>query len=203
MSAPLFMLLPKVIDACPDALVFAAGGIRLLMGLSKNAACEVEEIYVAHSIRISTTFPSTAFWDNAPFEGSIRESYFIWSSVQTGANDGRLLNSAVKAIGDIRACFGSTPDPTFSNTYSEGTIADILFKGIDRCPYQAHSPEKGINQARCFQALSGLRNNYVGGVLLNNGITSQINNGSTSGPPGYLQSGLATFRLWKKRSSDR
>jgi hypothetical protein len=88
------------------------------------------------------------------------------------------------------------------NVYVEGTIAGIPFKGMGNCQEQADFPEKGINQARCFAALSGLPNNYVGGALLNNGIVSQSNIGSTSSPPGYLQSGLATFRLWKKRTGD-
>jgi hypothetical protein len=170
---------------------------------TQNAAYEVEEIYVAHSIRISTTVPPTAFCNNAPFRGGrIIEAYFTWSSVETSANNGRLSNPVVNTIGDIRACFGSTADPTLLNAYTEGAIAGITFKGIGSCQTQADFPEKGIIQARCFQALSGLPNNYVGGVLFNNGITSQNNIGDTSSPPGYLQSGLATFRLWKKRTSD-
>jgi hypothetical protein len=169
----------------------------------QTAAYEVEEIYVAHSIRISTTVPPTAFCNNAPFKDArIIEAYFTWSSVQTSVNDGRLSNPAVNTIGDIRACFGSTPDPTFLNAYVEGTIASTPFRGIGNCQTQADFPEKGIGHARCFTVLSGLPNNYVGGVLLNNGVTSQSNIGATSSPPGYLQSGLATFRLWKKRTSD-
>ena len=93
--------------------------------------------------------------------------------------------------------------PSLLNAYSEGIIAGVPFKGIGSCQTQADFPEKGISPARCFQALSGLPNNYVGGVILNNGIASQNNIGSTSSPPGYLQSGLATFRLWKKRTSDQ
>jgi hypothetical protein len=68
------------------------------------------------------------------------------------------------------------------------------------CQLQANFPETGISQVRCFQALSGLPNEYVGGVMLNNGIVSQNENGDVSSPPGYLQSGIATFRLWKKRA---
>jgi hypothetical protein len=169
----------------------------------QNAAYELEEIYVAHSIRISNTVPPTAFCDNTPFKGgNIIESYFTWSSVQTSANDGRLSNPVVNTIGYIRGCFGSTADPTFLNVYVEGTIAAIPFKGIGNCQSQPGFPEKGVDHAWCFTVLSGLPSNYVGGVLLNNGITSQNNIGDTSSPPGYLQSGLATFRLWKKRNSE-
>jgi hypothetical protein len=67
------------------------------------------------------------------------------------------------------------------------------------CELQANFPETGISQVRCFQALSGLPSEYVGGVLLNNAIVSQNEKGDVSSPPGYLQSGIATFRLWKKR----
>jgi hypothetical protein len=169
-------------------------------GSTQNAS--MEEIYVAHSIRISDTFPLTAFCDNAPFKGTRFEAYFTWSSVQTSA-DGRLSNPAVETIGDIRGCFGLTPDPTFVNASTEGTIAGIPFKGIGSCQAHADFPEKGITEVRCFQALSGLPDNYVGGALLNNAIGSQSPIGSTSSPPGYLQSGLATFRLWKKRTSDQ
>jgi hypothetical protein len=186
------------------ALLFTCGSTPNSAQSQENPAYELEEIYVAHSIRISTTVPPTAFCDNAPFKGGrIVEAYFTWSSVQTSANDGRLSNPAVKTIGDIRACFGSTPDPTFVNAYTEGTIAGIPFKGIGSCQNQADFPEKGIGQGRCFQALSELPNNYVGGVILNNFVGSQSQIGSTSSPPGYLQSGLATFRLWKKRTSEQ
>jgi hypothetical protein len=189
------------------ASVFVIGSVLPAMAQqstgTQNAADEVEEIYVAHSIRISTTVPATAFCNNAPFKGGrIMEAYFTWSSVQTNVNDGRLLNPAVNTIGDIRGCFGSTPDPLFLNVYVEGAIAGIPFKGMGNCQTQVDFPEKGIDHARCFTALSGLPNNYVGGALLNNGITSQNNIGGASSPPGYLQSGLATFRLWKKRTCD-
>jgi hypothetical protein len=162
---------------------------------------QVEDIYVAHSIRVSTVSPPTAFCTNAPFkEGTITEAHYTWSSVETKASDGRLLNSSVKIIGNIRACFGTTPDPSVLNAYSEGTIAGVPFKGIGRCDQEAPGfPEAGITTRRCFQILSGLPANYVGGVILNNSITSQNANGDLSSPRGYLQSGLATIRLWKRR----
>jgi hypothetical protein len=169
----------------------------------QNAAHELEEIYVAHSIRISNTAPPTAFCNSVPFKSvAILETYFTWSSVQTDVSDGRLSNPAVNTIGDIRGCFGSTPDPSFLNVYVEGTIAAIPFKGLGNCQSRSGFPEKGVDQAWCFTILSGLPNNYVGGVLLNNEITSRNNIGDTSSPPGYLQSGLATFRLWKRRTGD-
>ena len=41
-------------------------------------ANEVEEIYVAHSIRISTTIPPTAFCDKAPFkDGELEKSTLL------------------------------------------------------------------------------------------------------------------------------
>src|SRR5262245_42588375 len=48
---------------------------------TQNAAYEVEEIYVARSIRISTTVPPTTFCNNAHFKGGrIIEANFTWSS---------------------------------------------------------------------------------------------------------------------------
>jgi hypothetical protein len=129
------------------------------------------------------------------------EAYYTWSSVETRADDGRLLNSDVKTIGNIRACFAATNDRSLLNAYSEGVIAGVSFKGLGNCQQAAADfPEAGITPRRCFQALSGLPANYVGGVIVNNSIGSQNANGVASDPPGYLQSGLATIRLWKRRS---
>jgi hypothetical protein len=190
------------ISARPQSQQEALRGKNATKGSDKveSDADIVEQIYVAHSTHISTTVPATAFCDKAPFK-AVREAYGTWSSVETRPEDGRLSNPAVKTIGDMRACFGSrgTRDPSFVDAYSEGTIAGVPFKGIGSCQIQANFPETGISQARCFQALSGLPNEYVGGVILNNGIGSQNENGDVSSPPGYLQSGIATFRLWKKR----
>jgi len=169
-------------------------------GKVEHSADVVEQIYVARSTHTSTTVPATAFCDKAPFKAE-REAYGTWSSVETRPEDGRVSNPAVKTIGDIRACFGSrgTRDPSSLDAYSEGTIAGVPFKGIGSCRIRANFPEAGISQGWCFQALSGLPSEYVGGMILNNGIASQNQNGDVSSPPGYLQSGIATFRLWKKR----
>ena len=83
--------------------------------------------------------------------------------------------------------------------YTEGSIAGLRFKGLGSCQIEANLPENGISRLRCFQALSGLPDEYVGGALLNTAIISQNETGAVSSPPGYLQSGIATFRLWKKR----
>ena len=172
---------------------------------SKQDDDQVEDIYVTHSIRVSTVSPPTAYCNNAPFKGgTITEAYYTWSSVETRVDDGRLSNSAERTIGNIRACFGTTSDPSMLSAYSEGTIAGVPFKGVGSCQQEASGvPEAGITTRRCFQALSGLPANYVGGVILNNSITSQNANGDVSSPPGYLQSGLATTRLWKNRSSQQ
>jgi hypothetical protein len=174
----------------------------------KHSADVVELIYVARSTRISSTVPPTAFCNNAPFKAA-RETYLTFSSVETRPEDGRLSNPAVKTIGDVKTCSDPLPagpretqdsSVLVIRLYTEGTIAGVPFKGIGSCQIQANSPENGISQLRCFQALSGLPNDYTGGVLLNNAITSQNETGDVSSPPGYLQSGIATFRLWKKRS---
>jgi hypothetical protein len=87
-----------------------ASGIVKNTENTKPRPDQVEDIYVAHSIRVSTVSPPTAFCNNAPFkDGTITEAYYTWSSVETRAADGRLSNSAVKTIGNIRA--GRRPPP--------------------------------------------------------------------------------------------
>ena len=154
---------------------------------------------MARSTHTSTTVPATAFCNKAPFKAA-REAYFTWSSVETRPEDGHLSNPAAKTIGDIKGCLESSATQESSyGAYTEGTIAGVPFKGIGTCQRQANYPEIGISHVRCFQALSGLPSEYVGGVMLNNGIVSQNESGDVSSPPGYLQSGIATFRLWRKR----
>jgi hypothetical protein len=186
----------RVLGAAVSFLAFSA--------TSASAQSQhVEDVYVARSTRISTAIPPTAVCNKAPFK-AVREGYFTWSSVETRPEDGRVSNPAAKTIGDLRGCFGARETQGSSsvityNAYTEGTIAGIPFKGIGSCQNQANFPETGISHIKCFQALSGLPSEYVGGVLLNNGIMSQNEKGDVSSPPGYLQSGIATFRLWKKR----
>jgi hypothetical protein len=187
--------------ASPQSQQDALQGKNTIKG--EHGADVVEQIYVARSTRVSNTVPPTAFCDSAPFK-AVRESYLIWSSIATQPEDGRLSNPAVKKIGYVKTCVGprETQDPSFAvvRLYTEGTIAGVAFKGIGNCQIQANLPESGISQLRCFQSLSGLPNGYTGGALLNNAIISQNETGDVTSPPGYLQSGIATFRLWKKRA---
>jgi hypothetical protein len=184
-------------SASPQSQQEASRGKNAVKGSDKveQGGDVVEQVYVARSTHTSTTVPATAFCDKAPFK-AVREAYGTWSSVETRPEDGRLSNPAVKVIGDIRACFGSGGT---RDAYSEGSIAGVPFKGIGSCQIRANFLETGISQGWCFQTLSGLPSEYVGGMILNNGIASQNENGDLSSPPGYLQSGIATFRLWKKR----
>ena len=119
-------------------------------GKVEHSADVVEYIYVAHSTRISTTIPPTAFCNKAPFKAAT-EGYFTWSSVETRPEDGRLSNPSVKTIGEIRGCFGSRDTQPIS-AYTEGTIAGVPFKGVGSCEHQANLPETGISQVRCFQS---------------------------------------------------
>ena len=189
--------------ASPQSQQDALKGRNAITVGSEHDVEVVEQIYVARSTRVSNTVPPTAFCDSAPFK-AVRESYLSWSSISTQPEDGLLSNPDVKKIGYVKTCVGprETHDPSFSvvRLYTEGTIAGVPFKGIGNCQIQANLPENGISQLRCFQALSGLPNGYTGGALLNNAIMSQNETGDVTSPPGYLQSGIATFRLWKKRA---
>src|SRR5215471_9872236 len=113
-------------------------------GKVEHSADVVEYIYVAHSTRISTTVPPTAFRNKAPFKAAT-EGYFTWSSVETRPEDGRVSNPAAKTIGEIRGCFGSRDTQPVS-AYTEGTIAGVPFKGMGSCQHQADFPETGISQ---------------------------------------------------------
>ena len=192
------MRLSTILRIVLGAASVLAVGATSAIGQSQH----VEDVYVARSTRISNTVPPTAFCDSAPFK-AMRESYLTFSSVETRPEDGRLSNPALKTIGHVKTCGGARePQDTsslVSRLYTEGTIAGIPFKGIGSCQIQANLPENGISQLQCFQVLSGLPNEYAGGVLLNSAIISQNETGAVSSPPGYLQSGIASFRLWKKR----
>jgi hypothetical protein len=179
-----------------------AADANLAPAASNVGAEEVEDVFVARSVRVSTTASPTDFCVNAPFkDGTIVQASYTWSSVATRPDDGRVSNFSMKTIGSIRACFGTTSDPTVLNAYSEGIIAGVPFKGIGSCQQNTSDfPELGVTARRCFQNLYGLPAEYAGGVIVNNSMLSRRPTGEVSDPPGYLQSGLATIRLWRKRA---
>jgi hypothetical protein len=167
------------------------------------AAPRVEDIYIARSLRESTTTPTDfCAKSRTGFATATREDRFTFRSTTTRASDGLMVNTDVRVIGRIHACFGSTDDPALSHFYAEGTLGSVKFTGRGDCTYgKADYPEAGITGVRCYLALSDLPAQYIGGVLTTNTVLSRSVLGGTSDPPGYTQPSIATIRLWKRREA--
>jgi hypothetical protein len=166
-----------------------------------GAPQHVEDIYIARSLRESTAAASDfCAKSRTGFAAATREDHFTLRSTATRASDGLMVNTNVRIIGGIHACFGSTDDPAHMNFYAEATLGAVGFTGRGDCVFgKPDYPEPGINGVRCFLALSGLPAQYVGGVLTTNTVLSRNALGGTSDPPGYTQPSIATIRLWKRR----
>jgi hypothetical protein len=163
-------------------------------------ANEVEEIYIARSVRESRV-PPTEFCTKARtgVGDAISEDQFTFRSVATRTSDGRVLDANVKTIGSIHSCNGRTADPAVLDFYGEIDFQGTAFKGLGDCRAAKRDfPEKGLIVYRCFLDLSGLPGGYVGGQLTTNTMYSRKILGMESDPGGYTQSSIATVRLWKK-----
>jgi len=161
----------------------------------------VEEIYIARSFRESRDKP-TDFCSKirTGFGDVTSEDHYSFRSISTRASDGKMTNDDVRTIGRLRACFGSTNNPTLQNFYAEGSLGATTFTGKGEClANQTDYPEAGITGVRCFLHLSGLPPEFVGGELTTNSIRSRNVLGGVSDPPGYTQPSIATVRLWKRR----
>lgn len=91
-------------------------------------------------------------------------------------------------------------DPTLLGTYTEGQLNGIAFNGVGDCRLvRGNQPEEGLLTHRCFLALSGLPEPYVGGFLISSSLYSRTPFGPESSPPGYAQAGIVIIRLWRKR----
>jgi hypothetical protein len=53
-------------------------------------------------------------------------------------------------------------------------------------------------ESRCFLLLDNLSHGYLGGHLTANTINSRQVLGGTTDPEGYVQSSIATVRLWRR-----
>jgi hypothetical protein len=162
----------------------------------------VEEIYVARSLRETRAAP-TEFCakSRVGFDNATSEDTYTFRSTRVRASDGRIVDDNVQAIGQLRACFGSTDDPKLLNFYAEGALGSTNFTGRGEClAGKADYPEAGITTSRCFLHLGNLPEEYVGGELTTNSIRSRNVTGAVSDPPGYTQPSIATIRLWKRRN---
>jgi hypothetical protein len=166
-------------------------------------ATEVEEIYIARSVRESR-IPPTEFCAKARtgVGDATSEDQFTFRSVATRASDGRVVDANLKTIGSIHVCNGRTANPAVLDFYGEIDLQGTAFKGLGECRFtKTDFPEKGVTFYRCFLDLSGLPGEYVGGQLTTNTAFSRKILGMESDPGGYTQSSIATIRLWKKRNA--
>jgi hypothetical protein len=167
-----------------------------------RAPAQVEEIYVARSVRESRIEP-TEFCAKARtgFDNAIYEDRYTFRSIEIRSSDGLITEANAKTIGSGHTCFGRTDDPTLLSFYGEITLGHIAFKGSGGCRLlRPDFPEHGVTPNNCFLELSRLPDPYIGGLLTSNTVISLKTLGLESDPGGYTQSSIATVRLWKLRS---
>jgi hypothetical protein len=168
---------------------------------SPNAdAREVEDIYVARSLRESRVDPTQyCSEDRAGFTGTAFEDRYTFHSVVTRAHDGLVTNPAENEIGRLHACVAPTLDPLVVNFFGEGGIADVSFRVIGDCRAPAlDHPEPGVTFYSCSFTISDLPEPYFAGHLTTSTISSRAALGAVSDPVGYVQPSIATIRLWKR-----
>jgi hypothetical protein len=128
------------------------------------------------------------------------EAKFSFRSVSINSSDGRLLNANVNTIGSFHGCFRPAADPTIIKAFAELRMGSKTLTGMGECRYvKSDFPERGMNAGHCFLDLSAPDDQYVGGLLTTNSITSLKGIGLDTDPPGYTQASIATARVWKKR----
>jgi hypothetical protein len=169
--------------------------------VSLPASSGVEDIYVVRSVRQTRVSP-TKFCDavKTSFDNLNAEDEYAFRSVATRTSDGLITDASVQTVGTIRACFGPGSDPNVLNFYGEGQLSGVSFTGRGDCRQTREQPESGLSLAQCFLDLGKLPEPYKGGRLTSNTVTSRNNLiGEKTDPPGYVQSSIATVRLWKRR----
>ena len=180
------------------ALVVGTSSVPLHVATQDTSAKQraVEEIYVARSLRGERSGPTQyCAATKTGFEGTLFEDRYTFRSVAIGP-DGLITDANVAAIGTIRTCLAAL-DAASRNFYAEGRLGPIDFTGRGECrSTQANFPEQGLTVVRCFLALENLPPEYVGGHLTTNSLGSL---GGIAEPPGYVQTSIATVRLWKRR----
>jgi hypothetical protein len=135
---------------------------------------QVEEIYIARSVRESRVAP-TEYCAQAKigFNSDSFEDQYSLRSTAIRASDGRMVDANIKTIGSGHGCFGRTADPTILNFYLDLYLGRTALKGIGDCRQtMSDFPERGLSVWRCFLNLSDPVGGYVGGLLTTNTITS-------------------------------
>jgi hypothetical protein len=187
------------------AILFALAGWHCMTTElnAADASQSVEEIYIARSLRLSREAPTAnCAADRTGFSNARVEDLYHFQSVHVDTKTGLVIDANVATVGELLACFGPSADPLISNFYAEGSLGGVTFTGKGECrAAKKDYPEPGLNLFRCFLDLGNLPDQYVGGHLTTNTVTSKQSIGVASDPPGYAQPSIATIRLWKKRAS--
>jgi len=198
-----------IVRRCPFAAMTASLATASLLGCStpsaapgSNSTTGREEIYVLSSVREERApKPGWCSPERAgftPYTGDV-DRFAFWS-LQIQPGDGRVSDARSNMAAVGLACFGPTADPAVINFYAEGQVAGMSYTGRGDCRVvRVDFPEKGISVHRCALDLRGLPSPYVGGLLTSNTVSSKALLGEETEPPGYLQSSIATIRLWRSQ----
>jgi hypothetical protein len=161
----------------------------------------LEDIFVVRSVPEASATPTAFCADTRTGFATTAENRYTFRSVATRASDGFVTDADAAVVGTVHACFGPLPDDAASlHFYAEGTLGDVAFTGRGNClSTRVDYPEQGLRGFRCYLALENLPDPYLGGQMTTNTIGSQNPLGPVTDPPGYVQSSIATIRLWKRR----
>lgn len=191
----------------------AAFGMTVLMlvmgpAVAQDQAREgvKEDIYLLRSIREPRPVDPT--WCNSerigfdPFPSDAERFFSFWS-MQSRAEDGKIVEARSGRVAELRGCFGATAERARQNFYAEIQLGQLRLQGRGECLALALDfPEPGLFPVRC-QLVLGEAGPYVGGLLTTNTLTSKAPYGGVTEPPGYAQASIATLRLWKARVLER
>lgn len=161
-----------------------------------------EDIYVLQSVReerfVASSWCTPERTGFALLAGDVLEERFGLWSVRAEPQTGRIADPQASKVGHIRTCSAATLDPGVFSFYAEGKLAELPFTGNGDCRLvRADFPERGFAALRCYLNLRGLPSDYRGGLATSNTLVSEAVLGAETDPPGYLQTSVATFRLWK------
>ena len=178
------------------AVVLLAETVSLAQGAPKKsaAASPREDVYVVRARPTGPEAAVTPFCAAANFPASHpvqRERPYEYLSTSTRAKDGKLIDGAVRPLGNFRGCYSARIDgKTYS--YGKGTIAGIPFTIRGSCTFAGErDPAPGVTSYACDYTLSDLPPEYVGGHSLWNGVATDQD--------GYLTTTIATIRLWRRQ----
>ncbi len=164
------------------------------------ARAQVEEIYIARSVRESRVAPTDFCAVAKTGVTPIYEDRYSFHSTSSRSSDGRVVSANMKTIATAHACVGQKTDPAIFTFYMELQLGRSALTWNGECTQtRSDFPEKGAGVMHCVLNLMDSAGFYVGGQLTTNTITSRNSLGTVTDPPGYTQASIATIRLWKQR----